>query len=139
MIFDRIREGDLVCWNKTSITNNLDALSNGTMWRHEELDCYMAVRNLRNDALGASCELECINDCGLHLTNSLTRGEYEEYFDELGDDIFVFADSLYDVGMVYAAKYDIENEDEYDFSQDSVEILRQVVEGTLPVFRKVKV
>jgi hypothetical protein len=134
MIFDRLRTDDLLVWNKDAILDKLELLPNSDTWRHEELNCYLQVIRLRNDALGADVWLECTHDCGQHLTPMMTRDEYELYFDMLGDDILVFASSMSDVGQMYAPPDSIE--EEYDFSQDSEDILEKIINGTLPMFSK---
>ena len=134
MIFDRLRINDIVVWNKPAIQASLEVMINGSMWKHEQFGCHLQVTKMRNDALGADIELTCVEDCGQHMTTTMTRAEYEDYFDELQDDIFVFANSLYDIGKIYAAP-DMK-EAEYDFSTDSAEILEQIIEGVLPAYRK---
>jgi hypothetical protein len=134
MIFDRLRTEDLLRWNKAAILEQLELLPNSDTWRHEELDCHLQVVRLRNDALGADVWLECVQDCGQHLNPMMTRDEYELYFDILQDDILIYADSMSDVGQIYAPPDMIA--DEYDFSQDSEDILERIINGTLPEFNK---
>ncbi len=129
-MYDRAHAGDLVVWNKEAILRNLDTMTEGSKWRHEELDCYMTITKKMQDMMGQQCELQCVNDCGLHLTYTVTRDEYEEYYDELGDDLFIFASSLQDIGDLYRAP-----DFGYDFFTDSIEILHKVASGTLPVYR----
>ena len=137
MVFDTLRIGDLICWNKVAIKKGLNKLTNASLWKHEELDCFMQVTKLKNDALGAMCTFQCVNDCGLHMTHSLTREECEDYRQELGEEIFGHANSLRDISRVYAAHNgEVEDEDCYDFADDSADILEQLINGTLPVFRK---
>jgi hypothetical protein len=107
------------------------------MWKHEPMDCYLQVIDVKNDALGALCDLQCVNDCDLHMAPRITRDDYELYYDELGDDLFLFASSMQDIGKLYEPK-DIHHSIDlgYDFVLDSVDIFRQVVTGTLPVYKK---
>ena len=130
MMYDRAHVGELVVWNKQAILRNLATMTDGSKWRHEELDCYMTITKMRDDVMGSQCELQCVNDCGLHMTYTVTREEYEDYYEELGDDLFVFASSLQDIGDLYRAP-----DFEYDFFTDSIEILHRVASGNLPVYR----
>lgn len=130
MIYDRVRAGELVVWNKQAILTNLDTMTEGSKWRHEELDCYMTITKMKNDALGSMCELQCVNDCGGHMTYEITRDDYEMYYDELGEDLFVFASSLQDIGDLYRAP-----DPEYNFDLDMIKIQLKIASGTLPVYR----
>lgn len=129
-MYDRANSGDLIVWNKQAILQNLDTMTDGSKWRHEELDCYLMITRKLQDMLGQEIQLQCVNDCDLHMTYTVTRDEYEEYYEELGDDLFLFASSLQDIGELYRAP-----DFEYDFFTDSVEILRKVASGTLPAYR----
>jgi hypothetical protein len=133
MNFDRVRMGDVVCWDEETIIEKLGALSNSSLWKQEQFGCYLQVVSIRH---GKSIELECVKDCGLHLTTSITRDEYEDYYDDLGTDIFVFADSFADLSKVFGPEPVVEKEDTYDFSRDNEEILRMITRGQLPMYRR---
>lgn len=133
MNFDRLRIGDILCWDEEAIIERLGAIANRRKWSTEQFGCYLIVTDFKS---GELVKLECAKDCGLHLTTEMTRDEYEEYYDDLGTDIFVFADSFADLSKIYDTPGVVENEDMYDFSRDSEEILKMISKGDLPMSRK---
>lgn len=129
MNFDKLRIDDIICWNEDVIKSKLEAMMEGGLWRHEEFGCLLMVTDYKP---GASAKFVCVHDCGLHLTLEMTREQYEDYYDELGTDIFVFADPL----TVFGAP--VEEADTYDFIKDMALILKKIRNNALPRPRKRK-
>ena len=131
MIFDRLVTNDIVCWNSTAIKDSMDSIPNASLWKEEQFGCYMTVTDLVNHGDEESCTLTCTTGCGQHLTETMTRSEYLDYFDAIGTDVFVFPCSIQEVYKAYS-KEDKVGEVNYDFVKDFEGILDKVRKGTLP-------